>query len=91
MKRAKDDLRYNSVSQDESFWNMTFLILFLPEAVYQNLIGLSWSVPFRVGNAGAVAPPSVDDTDWLNALALGLYSVGWVWKYSQTHKLRNIN
>lgn len=63
------------MNHDKSFWNKALFTTFLPEAVFQSIIALSWAVPFRTGAAGAVGP-SAEYADALHGLAVGLYAAG---------------
>ncbi|KAI4781930.1 DUF1295-domain-containing protein [Aureobasidium sp. EXF-3400] len=69
VKRGKDDPRYDDMNQDTSFWNKAFFTVFLPEAVFQALISLSWSVALQ-----QATPPQYGAL--LHGLAIGLYTAG---------------
>lgn len=76
IKRGKDDPRYIDFSEDKSFWSKAFFTAFLPEAVFQSLISLSWAIPLSApASTGSPAPPS-EYREVLNAAAVGLYSAG---------------
>lgn len=76
VRRGKDDPRYDGVKQESGFWNKAFFTVFLPEAVFQAVIGLGWSVPFTTGAAGAVTSPPLDYAGLLRGLAVGLFTAG---------------
>ena len=46
-RRGKDDARYDGVKNTDGFWNKALFSVFLPEAVFQALITLPFTMPFR--------------------------------------------
>lgn len=77
IKRGKDDPRYDGMNQDNSFWNKAFFTVFLPEAVFQSLISLSWSVALQQGTIGSLAATPPNYAGVLHGLAVGLYTAGF--------------
>lgn len=74
VKRGADDPRYeeSGIKKEEDFWNKAFFTIFLPEAVFQSIISLPFTAPFR--HEGAVLTgyhPSIQ------MLAVGLFSAGF--------------
>jgi steroid 5-alpha reductase family enzyme len=75
LSRRKDDPRYEEAKQKPGFWNRAFWTLFLPEALFQTVISLPFTTPFRtVEGAVQLAP---EHATCLRALAVGLFSAGF--------------
>jgi steroid 5-alpha reductase family enzyme len=45
--RGHDDERYEKVKEEPDFWGKSLFTIFLPEAVFQTLISLPFTLPFR--------------------------------------------
>jgi steroid 5-alpha reductase family enzyme len=78
LKRGKgrDDPRYEQAKkQQPGFWNKAFFSLFLPEVLFQTVISLPFTVPFRVLH-GAV-PLALGHATAVRALAVGLFTAGF--------------
>lgn len=45
--RGEDDPRYAEVKKEKGFWNNALFSTFLPEAVFQTVISLPFTAPFR--------------------------------------------
>lgn len=73
IQRGRDDPRYDAVKTARA-WNLALVTKFLPEAVVQTLIALSWSIPFH-GMTSALAAPR-EYAGMLHAAAVGLFGVG---------------
>lgn len=73
--RGKDDPRYEEVKEQPGFWNKTFFTQFLPEAAFQTIITLPFTVPFRLPPATVSLEP--ESAGLLRALAVGLFSAGF--------------
>lgn len=71
IKRGKEDPRYEGVKKETpSFWPKALFNLFLPEVLFQSVISLPFTLPFR-------APPlEAASTSWLSGAAVGLFGVG---------------
>ncbi|KAI5209311.1 hypothetical protein AUEXF2481DRAFT_27938 [Aureobasidium subglaciale EXF-2481] len=76
IKRGKDDSRYDDMNQDTSFWNKAFFTVFIPEAVFQALISLSWSLVLQQGTIGSLEATPPQYSGLLHGLAVGLYTTG---------------
>ncbi|KAI4720714.1 DUF1295-domain-containing protein [Aureobasidium sp. EXF-10727] len=76
VKRGKDDPRYDDMNQDTGFWNKAFFTVFLPEAVFQALISLSWSVVLQQGTLGSIEATPPQYGALLHGLAIGMYTTG---------------
>lgn len=76
IKRGQDDPRYTEVSNNKNFWNKAFFTVFLPEAVFQSLISLSWAIPLTAPGATGTSTPPREYRALLHAAAVGLYSAG---------------
>ena len=70
--RGKDDPRYDSVKKEEGFWNSALYRFFLPEALFQTVIGLPFIAPFH--HQGAVL---TGYHPYIQAFAVGLFSAGF--------------
>ena len=74
VKRGADDPRYeeSGIKKEEGFWNKAFFTIFLPEAVFQSIISLPFTAPFR--HEGAVL---TGYHPYIQMLAVGLFSAGF--------------
>lgn len=79
LKRGEDDARYKATAAEPSFWDKAFFTVYLPEAVFQSLISLSWAAALQTlapSVPSAYAPPN----EWsqvLHSVAVGLWCVGF--------------
>ena len=76
IQRGRDDPRYAELSHDADFWNKAFFTVFLPEAVFQSLISLAWTIPLTA--PGACIGPAAESgaAPLLHSTAVGLYCAG---------------
>jgi len=76
-RRPGDDPRYEEKKKEPGFWNKALLTTFLPEAAFQTLISLPFTLPFRLGQTKdcLVAPP--EHAGWIRALAIALFGAGF--------------
>ncbi len=72
VRRGKDDARYESSKKQEGFWNKALVGMFLPEAVFQSVIALPFTAPFR--HQGAVL---TGYHPYVQMLAVGVFSAGF--------------
>jgi len=70
--RGMDDPRYEEEKKEEGYWEKSLLTNFLPEAVFQSLICLPFTAPFR--HEGAVL---TGYHPYVQMLAVGLFSAGF--------------
>jgi steroid 5-alpha reductase family enzyme len=73
VERGRDDPRYDEVKQQPGFWKRAFFSIFLPEAVFQSIISLPFTAPFRYGQQH----PVPEHADVIYGLAVGLFSAGF--------------
>jgi len=73
IKRGTDDPRYESVKLKSNFWNAAIFTSYIPEALFQTLITIPFTAPFRIDHSGGIA-----GGDWglWNTFAVGLWGVG---------------
>lgn len=71
IQRGKDDPRYEEAKKEEGFWNTALFKVFVPEALFQMVISLPFTAPFR--HEGAVM---MGYHPFIQMLAVGLYSSG---------------
>lgn len=71
--RGSDDPRYDEAKKDPEFWNKALFSVFLPEALFQTIITLPFTAPFRYGPQHA-AP---QNAELFHSLAVGLFSAGF--------------
>ncbi|KAF6811847.1 duf1295 domain protein [Colletotrichum musicola] len=76
LSRGHDDPRYEA-GKSPAFWNKEFFTVYLPEAVFQTIISLPFTIPFRHQGIGTLLAPS---PEWFNAAAVGLFSAGFALK-----------
>ncbi|EQB56159.1 hypothetical protein CGLO_03841 [Colletotrichum gloeosporioides Cg-14] len=74
IERGHDDPRYEAAKEDPGFWNKAFFTVYLPEAFFQTIIALPFTVPFRHQAIGSLLAPS---PEWFNAAAVGLFGAGF--------------
>jgi steroid 5-alpha reductase family enzyme len=70
--RGKDDPKYDAVKKEEGFWNQALVKVFLPEALFQTVIALPFTAPFR--HRGAVM---TGYHPYIQMLAVGLFGTGF--------------
>lgn len=75
IQRGRDDPRYDDYKTPSS-WTTAFFSKFLPEAVVQTIIGLSWSIPLNGALASQAVGAQREYAGILHASAIGLYTVG---------------
>jgi steroid 5-alpha reductase family enzyme len=54
--RGEDEPRYQAAKKEPSFWDKAALNTFLPEAAFQTLIALPFTLAFRLGPSVALTP-----------------------------------
>ena len=74
LRRGSDDSRYKNEKTADGFWNRALFTLFLPEALAQAVISLPFTAPFT--HVGPVLICPRDIRMWLEALAIGMWSMG---------------
>jgi len=74
INRGSDDPRYeeSGVKNEEGFWNKALFTIFFPEAIFQSIISLPFTAPFR--HEGAVL---TGYHPYVQMLAVGLFSAGF--------------
>ncbi|KAL1648090.1 hypothetical protein SLS58_002417 [Diplodia intermedia] len=77
VKRGRDDPRYVTVKEERSFWNKSFFSMFLPEAAFQTLITLPFTLPFRAGMESARSSPLPQNASFFHSLAVLLFTTGY--------------
>ncbi|KAE8454652.1 hypothetical protein EG329_000275 [Mollisiaceae sp. DMI_Dod_QoI] len=77
LTRKQDDPRYDEVKKEEGFWNKALFSVFLPEALFQAVISLPFTLPFRAADASAFASPLHVHPEWTHGLGVILFSSGF--------------
>lgn len=77
MKRSRDDPRYDIAKKEEGFWNKALFTVFLPEALFQAVISLPFTLPFRALDFSAAASPIHVHPEYTHGLAVALFSSGF--------------
>ncbi|KAK3338913.1 hypothetical protein B0H65DRAFT_432331 [Neurospora tetraspora] len=80
VKRGSDDPRYEATKKQHGWsWNKALFTTYLPEAVFQSLITLPFTAPFRhlSGSDQPFAAPSGGYAAVGQAVAVGLFSMGF--------------
>ncbi|KAH0428457.1 hypothetical protein CcaCcLH18_09015 [Colletotrichum camelliae] len=78
VKRGRDDDRYVAAKQrDPKFWDRAFFTMFLPEAAFQALIALPFTLPFQAPLASARASLITDFPETFHSLAVFLFTTGF--------------
>ncbi|KAK4943550.1 hypothetical protein LTR10_016844 [Elasticomyces elasticus] len=92
--RKEDDPRYTTVKKEEGFWNKALFSLFLPEAIFQSVISLPFTLPFRVGaiqpegrGAAYQSGPEPQIAEIYRGLAVGLFCTGYALEVLADHQL----
>jgi steroid 5-alpha reductase family enzyme len=76
--RGEDDPRYDAVKKEPGFWNNAVFRVFLPEAVFQTLITLPFTVPFRAPWPSAATSSNLPvSAELVHGLAVFLFSAGF--------------
>ena len=70
--RGKDDPRYDAEKKEEGYWTKALFNTFLPEALFQTIISLPFTAPFRHQGAVLTGYHPLGQ-----ALAIGLFSSGF--------------
>ena len=78
LKRSRDDPRYDVAKKEDGFWNKAFFTVFLPEALFQAVISLPFTLPFRALDGSAAASPLHVHPEYTHGLAVALFSSGFV-------------
>jgi steroid 5-alpha reductase family enzyme len=77
LARKGDDPRYEEAKKEEGFWNKAFLTVFVPEALFQAVISLPLTLPFRALDDCAAASPLHVHPEYTHGLAVALFSAGF--------------
>jgi steroid 5-alpha reductase family enzyme len=77
MTRSRDDPRYDAAKKKEGFWNEALFSVFLPEALFQAVISLPFTLPFRAIDDSAAASPLHVHPEYTHGLAIALFSAGF--------------
>ncbi|KAK9897492.1 DUF1295-domain-containing protein [Cystobasidium minutum MCA 4210] len=71
LKRGKEDPRYEDLKKETpSFWPKALFTLFLPEVLFQSIISLPFTLPFRTPPVEALS------SSWVGSAAVGLFGIG---------------
>ena len=76
LARPGDDPKYAAAKKEEGFWNKAFFSIFLPEALFQAVISLPFTLPFRALDDSAAASPLHVHPEYTHGLAVALFSAG---------------
>ena len=71
-KRGADDPRYDEAKKEDGFWNRSLFTTFIPEALFQMVISLPFTAPFR--HEGAVL---TGYHPLIQMAAVGMFSTGF--------------
>jgi steroid 5-alpha reductase family enzyme len=74
IERGHDDPRYDSI-KTPSAWNLALFTKFLPEALVQTLISLSWALPLNDITDTSISAPR-EYAGVVHSAAVGLFAVG---------------
>jgi len=77
MSRGRDDPRYETVKGEPGFWTKALFSVFLPEAVFQAIISLPFTLPFRAVHECALASPVPACPELAHSLAVFIFSSGF--------------
>ncbi len=80
LRRGSDDRRYvRAKAGDRRFWERAFTAVFLPEAAFQTLVSLPFTLPFRAAVESAAASPALSDAaaSAAHGLAVFLFGAGF--------------
>lgn len=72
--KGNDDPRYALAKNDPSFWKYAFWKLYLPEAVFQSVIALPFTVPFRSTTSSSLSPAL---RNLARTVGVGVFGVGF--------------
>jgi steroid 5-alpha reductase family enzyme len=74
IERGTDDPRYEEAKKEEGFWNKSAYKLFLPEVLFQTVISLPFTLPFRDSHTS----PSLHTIPEIEALGVGVFAAGFI-------------
>lgn len=77
LARSGDDPRYDEAKKQEGFWNKSLFSIFLPEALFQAVISLPFTLPFRALDDSAAASPLHVHPEYTHGFAVALFSAGF--------------
>jgi steroid 5-alpha reductase family enzyme len=77
LAHEEDDVRYEQVKQEKDFWSKALFTQFLPEALFQAVITLPFTISFRALPSETFHAPS-DWYQFVHSLAVGLFSAGFI-------------
>lgn len=77
-RRGKDDARYEEEKTQPGYWNKALFGIFVPEAVFQSIITLPFTMPFRSEALEGFSAASADWAGWIRVAAAGLFTTGLV-------------
>ena len=72
IKRGRDDPRYDAEKKEDGYWNKALVTRYLPEALAQVIISVSFTAPFRHRGQVLTGYHPVGQ-----ALAVGVFSAGF--------------
>jgi steroid 5-alpha reductase family enzyme len=72
LKRGTDEPRYEPKNSEENFWNKAFFTVYLPEALFQAVVCLPFTAPFR-----HLGTPLTGYHPVIQGLSIGLFSAGF--------------
>lgn len=75
--RGEDDVRYHEMKEEKDFWSKALFTKFLPEALFQAVITLPFTISFRALPSETYHAPS-EWIGFIHSLAVGLFSAGFV-------------
>lgn len=75
--RGHDEPRYESAKQEPEFWNKALFSIFLPEAAFQTLISLPFTLPFKATAQGFAPYPIPAWAELATGLGVFLFGAGF--------------
>ena len=80
--KGNDDARYLEAKSQPGFWKTAYWKLYFPEAIFQTLIALPFTVPFRSGGNAIASPAAYDNNshglrDIARAVGVAVFGIGF--------------
>jgi steroid 5-alpha reductase family enzyme len=77
ISRGHDDPRYESAKAEPDFWNKSLFSIYLPEALFQTLISLPFTLPFKETQLGFTPYPVPACAEFATGLGVFLFGAGF--------------
>jgi steroid 5-alpha reductase family enzyme len=77
IQRGHDEPRYEAAKSEPDFWNQSLFTIFFPEAVFQTLISLPFTLPFKETQRGYTPYPIPAVAELATGLGVFMFGAGF--------------